>query len=466
MNFLESLVLIGATESMSAGGYVWTILFVFFFVLLNGFFVAAEFSIVKVRSSQLDQSISEGSKRASLAKQITGKLDAYLSATQLGITISSIALGIVGERLVEVAVRPVFVGAFGAVNEPLIHGVSLGIAFLIVTFLHVVLGELMPKSLAIRKSLPTTLVVSRPLHWFYRLFRPAIWLFNGTANWLMKLLFKIDPVSEGDVVHSADELRILVAQSEQSEEVTAIEKEILINALALNDKVARDIMLPRTDVVTLDINDDFETNYAKALESMHTRIPLIDGHLDETKGLIHIKDLVTLSRNSEADLHSIIRPLDPVPEMMPVDKLLQSFLESKAHMALVVDEYGGSLGIVTLDNVLEELVGDIHDEFDDEEEHEDEFMRINDNEFEVLGTLPLFELSEQAGLALEDPEVSTVGGYVTHLIGHLPEVGEDVEVAEYVATVTEANGRSVGKLRFRRFPKDSEQESAQERLSA
>ncbi len=451
---------------MSAGGYAWTFLFVLFFVLLNGFFVAAEFSIVKVRSSQLDQSISEGSKRANLAKQVTGKLDAYLSATQLGITISSIALGIVGERLVEVAVRPVFVWAFGAVNEPLIHGVSLGIAFLIVTFLHVVLGELMPKSLAIRKSLPTTLAIAAPLHWFYRICRPAIWLFNGTANWLMKILFKIDPVSEGDVVHSADELRILVAQSEQSEEVTAIEKEILINALALNDKVARDIMLPRTDVVALDINEDFETNYAKALESMHTRLPLVNGHLDETAGLIHIKDLVTLSRQSGADLHSIIRPLDPVPEMMPVDKLLQSFLENKAHMALVVDEYGGSLGIVTLDNVLEELVGDIHDEFDDEEEHEDEFTRINDNEFEVLGTLPLFELSEQAGLILEDPEVSTVGGYVTHLIGHLPEVGEDVEVAEYVATVTEANGRSVGRLRFRRHPKNHGADSADDRLSA
>ncbi|MEM1296077.1 MAG: hemolysin family protein [Verrucomicrobiota bacterium] len=462
----EPLAVNAGMEIMGAGGYTWTFVFVFFFVLLNGFFVAAEFSIVKVRSSQLDQSISEGSKRASLAKQVTNKLDAYLSATQLGITISSIALGIVGERLVEVAVRPVFAWAFGTTNEPLIHGVSLAIAFLIVTFLHVVLGELMPKSLAIRKSLPTTLAVSRPLHWFYRICQPAIWLFNGTANWLMKLLFKIDPVSEGDVVHSADELRILVAQSEKSEEVTAIEKEILINALALNDKVARDIMLPRTDVVTLDINDDFETNYAKALESMHTRLPLIDGHLDETKGLIHIKDLVTLSRKSEADLYSIIRPLDPVPEMMPVDKLLQSFLENKAHMALVVDEYGGSLGIVTLDNVLEELVGDIHDEFDDEEEQEDEFTRINDNEFEVLGTLPLFELSEQAGLALEDPEVSTVGGYVTHLIGHLPEVGEDVEVAEYVATVTEANGRSVGKLRFRKHPKPSEEDTVQDRLSA
>ena len=460
---------------MSAVGYTWTVVFVLFFVLLNGFFVAAEFAIVKVRGSQLDEMLKDKSKenkrsreRAERAQKVTSHLDAYLSATQLGITISSIALGIVGERLVEVAVWPVFALLFGEVNERLVHGVSLGIAFAIVTYLHVVLGELMPKSLAIRKSLPTTLVISRPLQWFYRVFRPAIWLFNGTANKLMKLLFRIDPVSEDDVVHSADELRILVAQSEQSEEVTPIEKEILTNALVLNDRVARDLMLPRTEVVTLDINEDFEVNFAKAVDSRHTRLPLVDGeHLDETLGLIHLKDLMKLSRESEADLKAILRPLDPVPEMMPGDMLLKSFLEHKSHMALVVDEYGGSLGIVTLDNVLEELVGDIHDEFDASEEEPREFNRISEDEFEVLGTMPLYELSEEAGLELEDPEVSTVGGYVTHLIGHLPEVGEDVEVEGYLATVTEANGRSVGKLRFKRRSKKRKSEQPEEqRLSA
>ncbi|MEO0447804.1 MAG: hemolysin family protein, partial [Verrucomicrobiota bacterium] len=360
----------------------------FFFVLLNGFFVAAEFAIVRVRSSQLDEHLDriakerkgehtrglERKERAILrAKKVTSQLDAYLSATQLGITLASIALGVVVEPLFAVMLSPLF--HLMGMSGPAIHTVSIFLSFSLVTFLHVVLGELIPKSLAITRALPIAVAVAGPLQWFYAIFRPAISLFNGTANLLLKRVFRIDPVSEGTPFHSADDLRILVNETGDSKEVTEIEREILINALELNDMTSRKIMLARNDVVCLDVNEDYATNFKIATESKHTRYPLIDGHLDHTLGLIHVKDLMRFGAEAKVRLQDIAKPMEPIPEQMPLDMLLKNFLENKAHMALVVDEYGGSLGIVTLDNVLEELVGDIQDEFDEEELEPDEFVR-------------------------------------------------------------------------------------------
>ncbi|MFT5466140.1 MAG: CBS domain containing-hemolysin-like protein [Verrucomicrobiales bacterium] len=433
------------------------------FVLLNGFFVAAEFAIVKVRSSQLDMEIVEGSKRATLAKHVVDNLDGYLSATQLGITVASIALGLISEPFFEKLVGPML-GDWGVNHPAVTHALALTAAFTIPTFLHVVLGELLPKSLAIRRSLPTTLKIVRPLHGFYLVFKPAIKIFNGAANLLLRWIFKIDPVSENENGHSAEELRILVQETEKSKEVTEIEREILVKALALNDRLSRDVMLPRSDVISLDIKVDFEANYRRALDSEHTRFPLVDGHLDEARGLVHVKDLMKLNaRDGEKDLTTIERPLEPVPEMMPLDKLLKSFLDSKAHMALVVDEFGGSLGIVTLDHVLEELVGDIQDEFDNEELEPDEFTWVNQpDEFLALGSLSLYEISEMTGLDVEDAEVSTVGGFITSKFGHLPKEGEQVQVDEYLATVIEADERIVKKVQFRKVPKTENEEEESE----
>ena len=447
------------TEFDSPGIIALKIGAIIFFVLLNGFFVAAEFAIVKVRSSQLDLQIEDGSKRAELAKHVVNHLDGYLSATQLGITIASIALGILAEPSFAAIVGPTF-HSMGVTNETLITIVSYTLAFSAATFLHVVLGELLPKSLAIRKSLPTTLMIVKPLNVFYKFFKPAIWLFNGTANKLLKWVFKTDPVSEGEGGHSAEELRILVQETEKSKEVTEIEREILVKALELNDRLARDVMLPRSDVVSLDFNDDFEANFQRALDSEHTRFPLVDGHLDEARGLVHIKDLMKLhASNDEKDLRTIERPLDPIPEMMPLDKLLKAFLDSKAHMALVVDEFGGSLGIVTLDNVLEELVGDIQDEFDNEELEPDEFTWIAEpDEFVTLGSLSLYELHEKTGLDVEEADVSTVGGFITSKFGHLPKEGEQVRVGEFLVLVVDADERIVKKVQFRREPLAEEEE--------
>ena len=250
------------------------------------------------------------------------------------------------------------------------------------------------------------------------LFKPAIWFLNASSNWVLQILLRIEPIAEGELVHSEEELRLILDQSEKSDEVSALGRDLLVNALDLRRRVVRDIMTPRGEVVFLDIEESFEENVKKALESRHTRFPLCRGHLDNTIGLIHIKELVPMMRDPQPDLLRIQRDLIPVPEMMSLEKLLNLFLTRHAHLAIVVDEYGGTVGMVTLENVLEEIVGDIQDEFDTEKA---EFRKINENEFSIDGAVGLYELRDLAGLELESADVSTIGGYVTHLLGHLAE---------------------------------------------
>jgi CBS domain containing-hemolysin-like protein len=344
------------------------------------------------------------------------------------------------------------------VNETTIRWTSIGIAYAVVTYLHVVLGEQTPKVLAIRKSLATALFIARPLHLFYVVLRPAIFILNTSTNFCLRFLFRIEPVSESELAHSEEELRHIVAESQKSKEVTETEKDILLNALALNDRCVRDVMTPRNQVVSLDADDSFEANLKAAIDAKHTRYPLVEGHLDHSLGMIHIKDLIALVGKPKPDLRTIRRDIPMVPEMMPIDKLLRFFLDKHAHLALAVDEYGGAVGVVTLDNVLEEIVGVIQDEFDHESS---EFRRVSDDEFNVEGTLNLYELVEHAGLEIESDEVTTIGGYVTHLLGHLPKVGEKVTVKGYEITTTKADLRRVQQLNFRRMTK-AEAEAATE----
>jgi len=241
---------------------------------------------------------------------------------------------------------------------------------------------------------------------------------------------------------------LIVRESEKSAEVTPLGRELVFNVLDLRDRVVRDIMTPRGEIVYLDLEDDFETNVKKAIESRHTRFPLCRENLDNTIGLIHIKELLPMMRDPHPDLLKIKRDLIPVPEMMPLEKLLKLFLGKHAHLALVVDEFGGTVGMVTMENVLEELVGDIQDEFDFEKE---EFRKINANEFSVDGSLGLYELNDLAKLELESADVSTIGGYVTHLLGHLPKTGEQVKIDDYLVTVSQADSRRVKHLHFKKL---------------
>ena len=414
---------------------------------LNGFFVACEFAIIKVRASQLDELAEEGNPRARLVKYIRSNLDAYLSATQLGITLASLALGWLGEDFLAHLIEPFFALA-DIHSHAVVLSISVTLAFIGITFMHIVFGELAPKYTAIANPLTASLRLVRPLGAFYFLFRPAIWVLQKSSNFLLLRVLRMKPVAGTELAHSEEELRLILEQSEKSKEVSALGRKLVLNVLDLRERVVRDIMTPRGDVVYLDLEDDFETNANKAIASKHTRFPLCRENLDNAVGQIHIKELVPIMRDPHPDLMKIKRELLPVPEMMALEKLLSMFLSKHAHLAIVVDEFGGTVGMVTLEDVLEELVGDIQDEFDSEIA---EFQKINANEFTVDGTLGLYELNDLAQLELESPDVSTIGGYVTHLLGHLPKQGEQVKIDGYVVTVSQTDARRVKQLHFRKL---------------
>jgi CBS domain containing-hemolysin-like protein len=350
-------------------------------VALNGFFVASEFAIVKVRASQLDALAAHGNGRAQLARHVTSHLDAYLSATQLGITLASLGLGWMGEPFLAQMIEPFF--ALAGISSPvLIETVAFALAFATITILHIVLGELAPKSIAIRKAVPTTLWISRPLRLFYLVFQPAIWLLNGMANWLLKRIFRIDPVAESELVHSEEELRLILDESEKADKISAVSQEILANAFEMRRRLVREVMTPRREVVYLDTGLSFRDNLERAKAARHTRFPLCAGHFDRTIGLVHIKDMLAQLDEPEPSLLAIKRELVAVPEMMPLEKLLSRFRDRQAHLAVVVEEFGGNLGIVTLQNVIAEVIGQLPDEFGLERR---EFQRLGEDEFLVDG---------------------------------------------------------------------------------
>lgn len=445
------------TELLTLGETLLYLMGIVFFLLLNAFFVASEFAIVKVRPSQLEAEGKAKPAKMATAKYVLSHLDGYLSANQLGITIASLALGFLGEPFVQKLVSPILI-MIGVPREltlmgfevKLVYWISFVLAIVSFTFLHVVIGELIPKSIAIRKSVATTLRLVGPLHLFYRSFRWAISFLNGTANWVLKNVLRIEPVAEGEHVHSADELALLVAESERAQQVTETEREILINALELNELSVRDVMTPRKEVVVLDVDDSFESALEVARRTTHTRFPLVKGgHLDNHLGLIHIKDMLRLVAEPDPDLMRIKRELLLVPDTMPLDTLLKVFLKERAHLAVAVDEFGTPVGIVFLDNVIEEIVGDIQDEFDNEQP---EMVQINDREFVIEGTLSLNDLSDiEEALELESGEVTTIGGYITQQLGRFPEVGEMIEINGWEAKVTSTDGSRVGQVHFRKL---------------
>jgi CBS domain containing-hemolysin-like protein len=435
---------------MNAGTILGLVLLIILLVLLNAFFVASEFAIVKVRSSQLDAEIETGSKAAKRAKFIVERLDTFLSVNQLGITFTSIALGAVGQPFFHQLLEPLL-----PFTETVVNAIAAATSFAIASYLHVVLGELVPKSLAIRYSLKVSMLTSGTLLFFYWIFRPAIWLLNGNANFILRHILRIRPLTDKDSAHSGEEIRLIVSASEQQSEVTPTEKDILLNALELNDFTARDIMTPRNVVISLDAKRTFKENMKTAVDSGHTRFPLVEGHLDSTLGFIHIKDLFRKAEEDAASISDLKRPLLAVPESIPVDKLLKFFLEKQAHMALVVDEFGGAVGIVTLDNVLEEIVGEIKDEFD-AHTVSPQIEVIGENEFACDGNFGLYELGEHLDVEFEDTDATTVGGYVTELLGTLPQEGDEVTIGPWIACTTKSDGRRVIRVSFSRIEKNGE----------
>lgn len=414
-------------------------------VALNGFFVAAEFAIVKVRPTQIEPHSRKGDVRGRVAQHMIHHLDAYLSATQLGITLASLALGWIGEPAFAWIIRPVVERIPGA-TESVLHSASLTVAFLTITVLHIVLGELAPKSLAIRKAERTTLWVSVPLYTFYKLTFPVIWVLNHTANGLLKLV-GIEPVAEAQVTHSEDELRLLLS-SEYAGKLSSQKRELLDNVFELSHRVARQIMVPRADVTYLSLSHSLEENLKIARESEFTRFPLCTEHLDEVIGLVHIKD-VFRAEPAPQSLEEVKREITFVPETLPLDALLRRMRQERLHMAAVVDEYGGISGIVTLEDVIEEIVGDITDEFDDEDLI---YSKLDDHTWVFEGRVALNDLYRVMGIEgklFEDHkgESETLGGFVLELTGRIPRKGERVDLHQYTFVVEASDNKRIRRVK-------------------
>ncbi|MGD1083777.1 MAG: hemolysin family protein [Verrucomicrobiota bacterium] len=417
-------------------------------VLVNGFFVAAEFAFVKLRDTQLDALIVGGHRRARLARHILQNLTSYLSATQLGITIASLGLGWLSEPVFTALLQPLL--DLCGVRSPRAQGsIAFAVGFSVVTFLQIILGELGPKWFAIQRALPVSLWVAAPLHWFYRLFYPANWVLNRCAQWLMGQV-GIQAGAGSLSVQSEAELRLMVAQRRSGE--SRLGHDIILNALDLSRRTVREVMRPRLQIVGLSTDSSLADCLELAERTRYSRLPLCEGgDLDKTLGVVHFKDLSALRSKpgAGADLRGVARKLIYVPETTPLEKLLQLFLERKLHMAVVVDEWGGTIGLVTLENILEELVGQIQDEFDQEKPL---WSRRDENTLEIDGALPLHDLGDLVGQNLASDGVTTTSGWVTQRLGGFPKAGDALPLGAYELRVEEMDSRRVARLKLTRPP--------------
>lgn len=419
----------------------WGLFLAVVLVGLNGFFVAAEFALVKVRPTQIEPFVAAGQRRAEVAQHMLRHLDAYLSATQLGITLASLALGVVGEPAFAWLIAPV-IRPFTGDNPALLHSAGLTVSFLVITILHIVLGELAPKSVAIRKSEGTTLFVALPLFVFYKITYPAIWLLNHTANRLLKLV-GIEPMGESEITHDEEELRLLLASS-HANRLSLQKRELLDNVFELSHRVARQIMLPRQDVVYLTTTRPVAENLRIARRSGHTRFPLCEGDLDHVIGVIHIKDLFRRERPITS-FQEVAREIAFVPETLELDRLLKRMRTERFHLAAVIDEYGGVSGVVTLEDVIEEIVGQISDEFDVEKP---EILKVDEGVWEVSGGMLIEDLEDELEIELSDRDEDTIGGLVFSELGRNPAVGDRVQVGPMSIEVLEVHLNRVNTVRL------------------
>lgn len=423
---------------------LYKLLLALFLVLLNGFFVAAEFSIVKVRYSQIQLKAAEGHKMAKQAEHIIKHLDSYLSATQLGITLASLGLGFVGESALHHIIEGIFHYYNWEIAQTTITTVSLVISFLLITVMHIVFGELVPKSIAIRKAEATTMFIAAPLRLFYNIFKPFIWSMNGLSNAFLKII-KIHPVSEHEI-HSTEELQLLVKQSADSGEIQEENYEIIKNAFDFTDHSAKQIMVPRQNILSIDIDDPIEELIDIIMESGYSRIPVYENSIDQIIGILYTKEIIRefVKRKGEIDhkdLRELMREAFFIVETKKISDLLKIFQQKKQHLAVVIDEFGGTEGIITLEDILEELVGEIQDEEDDEDQIVDQ---VADNVFWVQATQPLEEINELLPMPLlEDVEYNTLAGFILNQLAEIPEENQEFEHSDYHFKILRMNNRSV-----------------------
>lgn len=442
IGYLPTTLLVVTPESGNSIG--WRLLFALFLVFLNGFFVAAEFAIVKVRASQIEIKAKTGSRVGKMAKNILHHLDGYLAATQLGITLASLGLGVVGERVMHEIIHDSLVN-FG-IGEALITTISTVIAFSVITVMHIVFGELAPKSLAIQRPVATTLFIAIPLQVFYVLFRPFIWVLNGLAAVILKP-FGIDTSAGHDSLHSNEELQYLLDQGKESGALEDNEHELIKNVFDFNERVVKNIMVPRTKISGVELSTSNEEVVQRIIGEGYSRLPVYDDIIDKIIGVVHAKDILPLlAGNVKWSLNDIIRKPYFVPETKKINDLLSELQQKRIQIAIVIDEFGGTAGMVTLEDIVEEIVGEIQDEYDEEKPTVE---KISDTEFVINAYATVYDVNEHLPHDLpEDEDFDTIGGLVSHAFGKIPEVGDSEECYGYLFTILKKTEQNIETIKL------------------
>lgn len=425
---------------------------VFLLVLVNAFFVLAEFAIVKVRDTRIAELTAAGSRRARVASHIVSHLDAYLSATQLGVTVASMGLGWLGAEA--------FSNVFGLALNPV---AAAAVAFIFVTFITIIFGELVPKSVAIRKAERSALIISVPLRWFYLITRPITWLMYISAAGVLKI-FHITPASERELAHSEEELRMILEASQEVGHIDELEQTLMRRALTFGDQTVTEIMVPRTEMAALPTATTVAQAIDDIAETNHTRYPVYDGDVDNIVGYVHVKDLYRAPHN--ADLRRLLRPIGFIAETANIEVALQRFQSTRTPLIIVVDEHGGTAGIVTIQDVVEELIGEVQDEFDQEAE-----VESNDNgSYSVDGGARIDYLEELLGLKVSEEGFPTLGGRVFEQLQRRPQVGDEADVGNFHATVLAVDGMRICRVLLTRLDEgaaaETEEEGGSERVES
>ncbi|KAB2337102.1 HlyC/CorC family transporter [Cytobacillus depressus] len=413
----------------------------FILIALTAFFVASEFAMVKVRTSRIDQLIAAGNSKAHAAKKVTSNLDEYLSACQLGITITALGLGWLGEPTIKKLLEPIF--AHLHLQPSITKALSFVIAFSIVTFLHVVIGELAPKSFAIQKAEAITLHFSQPLIWFYKILFPFIWTLNHSARFVASL-FGLKPVTEHEIAHSEEELRIILSESLKSGEINLSEYKYVNNIFEFDNRIAKEVMVPRTEIVSLDENATLAEVLDVIMNERYTRYPITGGDKDTILGLINVKEILTdcirQKCKEEKTVVQYIKPVIKVIETIPIHDLLLKMQKERSHMAILFDEYGGTAGLVTAEDILEEIVGEIRDEFDTDELPF--VQKLDTNHYILDAKLLISETNDLLGTDLDEDEVDTIGGWILTQKFDLVQ-GDAIEHSGYEFIIKEIEGHHI-----------------------
>lgn len=427
-------------------------------IAFTGFFVAAEFAIVKIRSSRIDQLVAEGKRGALAAKKVTTNLDEYLSACQLGITVTAMGLGWLGEPTIEKLLHPLF--EKWNLNPSISSVLTFGLAFMIMTYLHVVVGELAPKTMAIQKAERVTLLLAGPLMMFYKVMYPFIWVLNGSAR-VITGLFGLKPASEHEVAHTEEELRLILSDSYESGEINQAEYKYVNNIFEFDNRIAKEIMVPRTEIIGFYLEDSVEEHMKVIQNERYTRYPIFGEDKDDIIGMVNVKDFfiryMTEDQKDLSFIRSYMRPIIEVMETTPIHDLLLQMQKKRIPMAVLYDEYGGTAGIVTLEDILEEIVGEIRDEYDEDEAPP--IQHVNEQHIIVDGKVLISEVKDLFGLHIEEDDVDTIGGWIM-MQNHEIEEGQHVEAEGYEFKVLEKDAYQIKRVEIRKMEQEQQEEKA------